>query len=284
MEASCLSCHGADVQLAKLDLRTRESAIRGGDHGTALVPGNADQSKLFRMISGPGRAGHADGARSAHAAPDRRVSRLDQSGCAVGDARSPLRGTFSPSWSGRAGPVMARRCSCRSSICERVNRRCVAARMARPLVPGNAEQSRLYRAVAHLDAIKMPMQGEKLKPEEIAAVKTWIDQGAQWEAAATASASAEKPASSALAALETMTITPEQRNYWAFKLPVQAPPPMVANRDLTQSDRSLPRERARRTQPEGRAASRQVHARAPRVSGSAGPASDPRSSGGVRLR
>src|SRR5687767_8052340 len=49
MAEICLNCHGADLQLAKLDLRTRESAIRGGEHGTALVPGNAEQSKLFRM-------------------------------------------------------------------------------------------------------------------------------------------------------------------------------------------------------------------------------------------
>ena len=90
------------------------------------------------------------------------------------------------------------------------------------LVPGKADQSRMYRAVAHLDAIKMPMQGDKLKPEEISAFKTWIDQGAQWDAAPAATPAS---AASALAALERMELTPEQRNYWAFKLPVQAPPP-----------------------------------------------------------
>ena len=52
MEATRLSCHGADNQLGGLDLRSRDAAIRGGDHGTALVPGNAEQSRLFRMISG----------------------------------------------------------------------------------------------------------------------------------------------------------------------------------------------------------------------------------------
>ena len=40
---------------------------------------------------------------------------------------------------------------------------------------------------------------------------------------------AKAAASSALAALENMDITPEQRNYWAFKLPVQAPLPQVAS-------------------------------------------------------
>lgn len=47
LESSCLPCHGATLQLAKLDLRTRESALAGGAHGAALVPGNAEQSRLF---------------------------------------------------------------------------------------------------------------------------------------------------------------------------------------------------------------------------------------------
>src|SRR5687767_14236548 len=46
LEANCLACHGASMQLAKLDLRTRESALAGGEHGPAIVPGNAEQSRL----------------------------------------------------------------------------------------------------------------------------------------------------------------------------------------------------------------------------------------------
>ena len=71
----------------------------------------------------------------------------------------------------------------------------------------------------------MPMQGDQLKPEEIAAFKAWIDAGAPWDASATPTA---KPATSAIAALENMELTPEQRNYWAFKLPVQKTPPVVS--------------------------------------------------------
>ena len=44
-----------------------------------------------------------------------------------------------------------------------------------------------------------------------------------------------KPAgapNSALAALENMDITPEQRAYWAFKLPVQKTPPLATNPEL----------------------------------------------------
>jgi hypothetical protein len=38
--------------LSRLDLRTRDSAVSGGSRGPALVPGNADLSKLYRMVAG----------------------------------------------------------------------------------------------------------------------------------------------------------------------------------------------------------------------------------------
>jgi hypothetical protein len=52
MEASCWECHGADLQRASLDLRTRDDALRGGRSGPAIVPGRADESRFFRMIAG----------------------------------------------------------------------------------------------------------------------------------------------------------------------------------------------------------------------------------------
>ncbi|MDQ6664129.1 MAG: hypothetical protein M3Z23_07025 [Acidobacteriota bacterium] len=52
LQNSCWKCHGSAMQLSKLDLRTRESALKGGDHGPAIVPGNPAQSRLVRMISG----------------------------------------------------------------------------------------------------------------------------------------------------------------------------------------------------------------------------------------
>ena len=100
LEKSCWSCHSADLKLAELDLSTREAALKGGEHGAALVPGSAEKSKLYRMAAG-------------------------------------------------------------------------------------------------LDEPKMPMEGEALKPAELTALKTWIDQGANWDApvAAATAAPAPQPAS-----------------------------------------------------------------------------------------
>ncbi len=104
---SCWNCHSADAQLADLDLSTREAALRGGEHGAALVPGNAEQSRLYRMVAG-------------------------------------------------------------------------------------------------LEPITMPMDGSQLTPAEIAAIKSWIESGAEWGAPSAAATAKPAGASSALAALENM--------------------------------------------------------------------------------
>jgi hypothetical protein len=111
------------------------------------------------------------------------------------------------------------------------------------IVPGDAEASRLYRRVAGFERPSMPAQAEPLPAEQIAAIKTWIDRGAAW--GSTTLTSTGKPSAPALAAMETRSITPEERDYWAFKVPVKAPLPMVEDRNLTNTiDRFL--EKARR--------------------------------------
>jgi hypothetical protein len=110
------------------------------------------------------------------------------------------------------------------------------------LVPGDSEASRLYRRVAGLERPAMPAQADPLPAEQIAAIKKWIDQGAPWAAI---TLTAAKPSTAALAALENRTITPDERNYWAFKLPVQAALPELDDKTLTSPiDRFL--EQARR--------------------------------------
>jgi hypothetical protein len=52
LQNSCWKCHGAAIQLSKLDLRTRGAALKGGDHGPSLVPGKAEESRLYRLVSG----------------------------------------------------------------------------------------------------------------------------------------------------------------------------------------------------------------------------------------
>ena len=87
------------------------------------------------------------------------------------------------------------------------------------IVPGAAEDSRLYRMVAGLDKPLMPLGGNKLTDDlEIAAIKNWIDQGAHWDTGAVG-AKTQPNSASAFAALENVQLPPGARDYWAFKLP-----------------------------------------------------------------
>jgi hypothetical protein len=111
------------------------------------------------------------------------------------------------------------------------------------LVPGNAEVSKLYRVVAGLEQPAMPMQGTPLTPDQVAAVKRWIDQGAVWDEKAAAPSSV---AAATAPALVDRPLTLEERSYWAFKLPEQAAVPLVGRSLTSPIDRFLEKAREER--------------------------------------
>lgn len=49
-EEKCIRCHGAKRKGGKLDMRTMETLLIGGDTGAALKPGNARKSLLIELI------------------------------------------------------------------------------------------------------------------------------------------------------------------------------------------------------------------------------------------
>ena len=51
LKANCFGCHGAN-KTSGLDLRTRETMLKGGQKGPALTPANLKQSLLYMMASG----------------------------------------------------------------------------------------------------------------------------------------------------------------------------------------------------------------------------------------
>jgi hypothetical protein len=59
----CLGCHNPSDKKGGLDLTRRESMISGGDSGTAMLPGNADESLLWQRVAAdempPARQGAA---------------------------------------------------------------------------------------------------------------------------------------------------------------------------------------------------------------------------------
>lgn len=47
LELNCVKCHGSELGKGSLRLHTKEAAIKGGDDGTALVPGKSKDSPLY---------------------------------------------------------------------------------------------------------------------------------------------------------------------------------------------------------------------------------------------
>src|ERR1700693_5878665 len=54
LEQHCGSCHATASPMGGLDLRTRESLLRGGRRGAALVPGESAKSLIFQAVQGSG--------------------------------------------------------------------------------------------------------------------------------------------------------------------------------------------------------------------------------------
>jgi hypothetical protein len=48
-EAKCAACHGP-AQMSGLDLRERDTILKGGKRGPAVVPGKADESLLYKAV------------------------------------------------------------------------------------------------------------------------------------------------------------------------------------------------------------------------------------------
>ena len=55
LSQKCHSCHGDEVQQSGLRLDKRQNALRGGDYGPVIIPGNSAESKLIRrLVNGDG--------------------------------------------------------------------------------------------------------------------------------------------------------------------------------------------------------------------------------------
>ena len=104
------------------------------------------------------------------------------------------------------------------------------------IVPGNAADSLLFRQVAGMEGPAMPL-GIPLTEEEIEVFRTWINEGAEWDARPATTASGDGFTAFA-------TVVPNSaRQYWAFKLPEKQPLPDISSFDHP-IDRFLEQKRA----------------------------------------
>ena len=149
-----------------------------------------------------------------------------------GDVRAQTQVTPQPllTFSTDIQPILARSCwAChgsdrRSGLDLRTRAGALAGgRQGQAIVPGRSDASRLYRRIAGLEQPAMPMEGAPLAPAEIAAIRTWIDQGAHWDAGSATRAADAQPAAGDADSGDPPSAASD---YWAFQLPVQVPMPV----------------------------------------------------------
>ena len=51
LKQHCVKCHGGEKTRGDFDLTTREALLKGGSEGAAIVPGNANASRLLKLVS-----------------------------------------------------------------------------------------------------------------------------------------------------------------------------------------------------------------------------------------
>lgn len=49
---ACYGCHAANVRMGSLDVETHAGLMRGGNQGRIVEPGNARESRLYRILAG----------------------------------------------------------------------------------------------------------------------------------------------------------------------------------------------------------------------------------------
>src|SRR5262249_29987096 len=52
LENSCIRCHGPERPRSHFRLDSREAALKGGDNGVDIIPGNSAGSSLIRYVAG----------------------------------------------------------------------------------------------------------------------------------------------------------------------------------------------------------------------------------------
>src|SRR5436190_1625239 len=53
LQKNCVSCHG-ELRISKLDMRQRDTILKAGSRGPAVIPGEAEESLLYQAAAQKG--------------------------------------------------------------------------------------------------------------------------------------------------------------------------------------------------------------------------------------
>src|SRR6266851_5155443 len=218
---SCASCHGATQPQAHLQLDSLEGVLKGGISGTAIVPGKSRASLLYQRI----------------ASADAKVRMPPSTAAALSAEQTALIAAWIdsvPSGGGAANhvdyaqsvePILRSSCYGCHSGAQPKSQLHLDVKLAAMrggiggavIVPGSSEKSRLIQRVEGRGGEpRMPFNGTPLAPEQVATLKRWIDEGAEWPESA-----------------EVRGQSPPK--HWAYVKPVKPIPPPVKHAALVRN-------------------------------------------------
>jgi len=213
LERSCLKCHSAELSMSGLRLDDREPALKGGDLGVDILPGDSARSRLVQLAArlvpalemppkGQGEPLTTDEIALLRAWIDQgapwpnglalQTRTKTVPGSPVGAPGShalPPASNRKVDFVKDIRPLLAGKCySCHGPSQQKGQLRWdVKASAAKGGIsgpafePGRSAESLVVRLVAGMQPdLVMPLQGERLSPSEIGLLRAWIDQGAQW--------------------------------------------------------------------------------------------------------
>jgi mono/diheme cytochrome c family protein len=202
-QRSCAPCHLGDAAMGKLQLGSPAALIRGGSSGPAIVSGKSADSLLVKRILGlteaPRMPMGGDPLSDAQVKTIRAwidqagIDRtgLDQSDAAGAPAPAiaaapSAKAADSPLFATTVRPILAARCySCHGPTVQQNGLRLDSlaavlqgSESGKIIVAGKPDSSRIMRRLQAQERPMMPYGGPALSPNEIAAIRQWIEAGA----------------------------------------------------------------------------------------------------------
>jgi len=210
-EKSCLPCHGPQTKSGGLDLSTKDGLLKGGEHGPAIVAGDAKASLLYKLVS---HEAEPHMPYKGDRLPQETIDRIAE-WIKAGAPFEPA--ADSALFRNQIKPILEANCvRCHNSQIRRsgfdLSTREALLRggdTGAVIVPGDAKSSVLYKRISHLEQPGMPFGGQKLPDAAIAQIAEWINAGAPYDA--------------------PLAVGKAGLNHWAFKVPVRPPVPEVKN-------------------------------------------------------
>jgi formylglycine-generating enzyme required for sulfatase activity/mono/diheme cytochrome c family protein len=189
LEANCLKCHGSEKPKGKLDLTTRAGAIKGGENGASIVPGDPDKSTLYTSTTVPGDDDKAMPPKGP------RLSKADQTtlhdwikeGAAWPDD-VVLAQKEKVDFVKQIKPIFETRCvSCHKEGHAKGELRMddkTAFFKSKDIKVGDSAGSKVYTSLALKDddddLMPPKKKGGPLPKYQIELIRNWVDQGAEW--------------------------------------------------------------------------------------------------------